>query len=141
MNTFEKRSIGIEASRRIIDAAFREAESIGVSVAVAVCDESGLLKAFARMDGAALMNVQSAQDKAYSAVGIGMATHKWYSRIKDDPALLHGVVGAIDRLVIFGGGIPIKVDGFLVGGVGAGGGTHVQDQQVAEAGVRAIEAQ
>jgi uncharacterized protein GlcG (DUF336 family) len=139
MNTFEKRSIGITAAQRIIDAAFREAEATGIKIAVCVLDESGTLKAFARMDGAALVNNQSAQDKAYTAVGLGMASHQWYPMIKDDPALLHGVVGAIDRLVIFGGGIPIKVDGHLVGAVGVGGGTHEQDRQIAEAAARALE--
>lgn len=139
MTTFEKRSIGVEAAQRIIEAAFREAESIGIKVAVCVLDESGLLKAFARADGAALVNIQSAQDKAYTAVGFGIASHQWYPMIKDDPALLHGVPAAIDRVVIFGGGVPIKVDGFLVGAVGVGGGTHEQDRQIAEAGVRVLE--
>jgi uncharacterized protein GlcG (DUF336 family) len=67
-----------------------------------------------------------------------MATHKWYPMIKDDPALLAGVVGAIDRLVIFGGGLPIKIGGRLVGAIGVGGGSHEQDRQVAEAGIRAL---
>jgi glc operon protein GlcG len=138
--TFEKRSIGLDAAQRIIDAARHEAESIGIKVAVCVLDESGVLKAFARDDGSALVNIQSAQDKAYTAVGLGMPSHAWYPMIKDDPALLAGVVGAIDRLVIFGGGVPIKVDGFLVGAVGVGGGSHEQDRQVAEAGARALAA-
>jgi uncharacterized protein GlcG (DUF336 family) len=139
-STFEKRSIGLDAAQRIIDAARHEAESIGIKVAVCVLDDSGVLKAFARDDGSALVNIQSAQDKAYTAVGLGMASHQWYPMIKDDPALLAGVVGAIDRLVIFGGGVPIKVDGFLVGAVGVGGGSHEQDRQVAEAGARALAA-
>jgi uncharacterized protein GlcG (DUF336 family) len=139
MSTFEKRSVDIDAAQRIIDAAFREAEQVGIKAAVCVLDESGVLKAFGRMDGSALVNIQSAQDKAYTAVGLGMPSHAWYPMIKDDPALLHGVVGAIDRLVIFGGGVPIKVDGFLVGAVGVGGGSHEQDRQVAEAGLRALQ--
>jgi uncharacterized protein GlcG (DUF336 family) len=139
MKTFEKRSIAISTAQRIIEVAFGEAESLGILVAVCVVDESGLVKAFARMDGAALMNIQSSLDKAYTAAGLGIPTHKWYPMIKDDPALLHGVVGAIDRLVIFGGGVPIKVEGHLVGAVGVGGGSHDQDRQVAEAGIRALD--
>jgi len=139
-STFEKRSIGLDAAQRIIAAALAEAQSVGIKIAVCVLDESGVLKAFAREDGSALVNIQSAQDKAYTAVGLGMPSHAWYPMIKDDPALLAGVVGAIDRLVIFGGGVPIKVDGFLVGAVGVGGGTHEQDRQVAEAGARALAA-
>jgi uncharacterized protein GlcG (DUF336 family) len=139
MSTFEKRSIGIAAAQRIIDTAFAEAEKVGFKPAVCVLDESGIIKAFARADGAALVNVQSAQDKAYTAVGLGMASHKWYPMIKDDPALLAGVVGAIDRLVIFGGGVPLHVDGFLVGAVGVGGGSHEQDRQVAEAAAAVLQ--
>jgi uncharacterized protein GlcG (DUF336 family) len=137
---FEKASITSTGARRVIDAAKAEAASLGIPVAVAVLDDSGILKAFERMDGSALVNIQSAQDKAYTAVGLGMASHKWYPMIKDDPALLAGVVGAIDRLVIFGGGVPIKVDGRLVGSVGVGGGTHEQDRQIAEAAVRGLGA-
>jgi len=138
MNTFEKRSIGIGAAQRIIEAAFREADSLGIKVAVTVVDESGGLKAFGRQDGAALINTRSSQSKAHTAVGFGLPTRAWYPMIKDDPAVLHGVVGALD-VVIFGGGVPLKVDGHLVGAVGVGGGSHEQDHQVAEAATRAIE--
>jgi uncharacterized protein GlcG (DUF336 family) len=141
MKTFAKQSVSFEAARKLVEAALEEARSLGLAVTVAVCDESGVLKAFTRMDGSALANVQSSQDKAYTAVAIGIASHQWYPMIKDDPALLHGVVGAIDRLVIFGGGVPIKVDGHLAGGIGVGGGSHEQDRQVAEAAVKALAAE
>jgi uncharacterized protein GlcG (DUF336 family) len=137
-STFEKRSISLGGARRVIEAAEVEAVSLGLAVSVAVVDDSGVIKAFGRMDGSALINVQSSQDKAYTAVGMGMGTHKWYPIIKDDPALLAGVVGAIDRLVIFGGGIPIRIGGHVVGAVGVGGGTHLQDRQIAETGARAV---
>ena len=81
---------------------------MGVPMNIAVCDESGVLKAFSRMDGAALLSVQIAQDKAYTAVGFGMPTDGWHEFIKDDPPLAAGAVGGIDRLVIFGGGFPIR---------------------------------
>ena len=139
MSTFEKRSITLEAAHRAIEGAFAEAARLGIPVAVCVVDESGVLKAFARADGSALVNNQSAQDKAYTAVGLGMPTHAWYPMIKDDPALLHGVPTGIDRVVIFGGGVPIKVDGFVAGAVGVGGGTHHQDRQVAEAAVAVLQ--
>ena len=83
---------------------------------IAVVDESGVLKAFSRMDGAALLSVQIAQDKAYTAVGFGMPTHGWHDFIKDDPPLAAGAPSGIDRLVIFGGGYPITIDGAVVGG-------------------------
>src|SRR5947209_1158124 len=111
METYEKRSISLGAAQRIIEAALREAESVGIKVCVAVLDESGKLKAFVRQDGAALVTIQSSQDKAFTAVGFGIPSHAWYPMIKEDPALLHGVPTSIERIVIYGGGIPIKVGG------------------------------
>ena len=105
---------------------------------IAVVDESGVLKAFSRMDGAGLLPVQIAQDKAYTAVGFGMPTHGWYDFIKDDPPLAAGAPSGIDRLVIFGGGYPITIDGALVGAIGVSGGHYTQDQEVAEAGLAVI---
>ncbi len=136
--TVAKPTISADAARVAVDKAIEEAANLGIKVTVAVLDESGILKAFHRMDGAALVTVASAQDKAYTAVGMGMASMRWYNAIKDDPALLHGVPAVMDRLVIFGGGVPVKVGGHLVGGVGVGGGTHHQDHAISEAAVRAV---
>lgn len=134
---FEKASVSTELAHRIIAAAEAKAVAIGVPMTVAVCDESGVLKALSRMDGAALLSVQVAQDKAYTAVGFGMPTDAWHGFIKDDPPLATGAVGGIDRLVVFGGGYPIKVDDRVVGGVGVSGGHYTQDMEVAKAGLSA----
>ena len=139
-DTVAKAGISSEAAQRLIAGAEAKAAELGKPFVTAVVDDAGVLKAFSRMDGAPLLSVQIAQDKAYTAVGFGIPSHAWYPMIKDDPALLNGVPSAIDRLVIFGGGIPIKVDGDLVGGVGVGGGSHQQDREVAEAGLAALDA-
>jgi uncharacterized protein GlcG (DUF336 family) len=136
--TFDKASIGLEAAERMITAAKQAAEEMGLKVSVAVCDESGVVKAMSRMDGAALITVQSAQDKAYTAAGFGVPTHKWYPRIKDEPALLHGLVGSIDRLVIYGGGVPIRIEDKVVGAIGVGGGSHHQDEEIASKAVSTV---
>jgi uncharacterized protein GlcG (DUF336 family) len=136
-DVIQKCSVSTELAHRIIDAAERKAAEIGVPMVIAVCDESGVLKAFSRMDGAALLSVQIAQDKAFTAVGFGMATDAWHDFIKDDPPLAAGAPTGIDRLVVFGGGFPIMVDGALVGAVGVSGGHYSEDMQVAEAGLSA----
>lgn len=136
--TFQKQSISTDLARRMIVAAEEKARELGVPMNIAVVDESGILKAFSRMDGAALLSVQIAQDKAYTAVGFGMPTHGWYDFIKDDPPLAAGAPSGIDRLVIFGGGYPITVDGAVVGAIGVSGGHYTQDQQVAEAGLAVV---
>ena len=134
---FEKASISSDLAHRIVAAAEAKAVDMGVPMNIAVVDESGVLKAFSRMDGAALLSVQIAQDKAYTAVGFGMPTHAWHDFIKNDPPLAAGAPSGIDRLVIFGGGYPIKVGDRIVGGVGVSGGHYTQDMEVARAGLSA----
>jgi uncharacterized protein GlcG (DUF336 family) len=136
--SFPKASISTEAAHRIVAAAEAKAAEIEVPMVIAICDDGGNLKAFSRMDGAALLSVQIAQDKAYTAVGFGMPTHGWHDFIKDDPPLADGAPTGIDRLVIFGGGYPIEVDGSIVGAIGVSGGHYKQDQEVAEAGLAAL---
>jgi uncharacterized protein GlcG (DUF336 family) len=139
-DVFEKASVTTDLAHRMIAAAEARAAELEVPMVIAVCDESGILKAFSRMDGAALLSVQIAQDKAYTAVGFGMPTHGWHDFIKDDPPLAVGAAPGIDRLVIFGGGYPIKVGDRVVGAIGVSGGHYSQDMKVAEAGLTALVA-
>src|SRR5476649_1183481 len=132
--TFNKSSISTELAHRIVAAAEAKAKEMAHPFVIAVCDESGVLKAFSRMDGAALLSVQIAQDKAYTAVGFGMPTDGWHGFIKDDRPLADGAVGGIDRLVVFGGGYPIKIEERVVGAIGVSGGHYTQDMEVAQAG-------
>src|SRR6266446_9199750 len=127
-NTFQKSSITIEAAERIIKAAETKAQEMGKPMSIAVCDEDGTLKAFRRMDGAALLSVRIAQDKAYTAISFGMATHEWWDFVKDDAPLLHGIIKT-DRLIVFGGGYPITTDAGIIGGIGVSGGHYTNDME------------
>jgi uncharacterized protein GlcG (DUF336 family) len=121
-------------ARQALAAAITRAEEMGVAVCVAVADRAGNLLAFARMDGAPLLSASIAQDKAYTVCAFnGVPTHDWFGMIKDEPALLHGIVKT-DRLVVFGGGVAVRVGDELVGAVGVSGGSAEQDRAVAEAG-------
>jgi uncharacterized protein GlcG (DUF336 family) len=137
-DVFEKTSVTSDLAQRMIAAAEAKAGEIGVPMVIAVCDESGVLKAFSRMDGAALLSVQIAQDKAYTAVGFGMPSDGWHDFIKDDPPLAAGAVGGIERLVIFGGGFPITVGERVAGAIGVSGGHYTQDMEVAQAGLAVL---
>ena len=132
-NTFAKQSVSTELAHRLIEAAERQATQMGHAFVIAVVDESGVLKALSRMDGAPLLSVQVAQDKAYTAAGFGLPTDAWHDFIKDDPPLASGAPTGIDRLVVFGGGYPLKVDDQLIGGIGVSGGHYTQDMEVAQA--------
>lgn len=133
----EARTISFAAANRVLDAAVQEAEKLQVRFCIAVVDSAGNLLAYGRMDGAPLLSGQLAQDKAYTVAAFGLPTHEWFEVIRDEPALLHGIVKT-DRLIVFGGGTPIRVDGELVGAVGVSGGSSDQDRQVAEAAASVI---
>ena len=137
-HVFEKHSITAETALRIIEAAEHKANEIGQPMVIAVVDESGVLKALLRMDRAPLLSVQVAQDKAYTAAGFGLSTDQWHDFIKNDPPLAAGAPNGIDRLVIFGGGYPIKVADRIIGGLGVSGGHYAQDMEVARAGLAVL---
>src|SRR5215467_7471688 len=136
-NTFQKSSITTEAAQRMIAAAAAKASEMGRPMCIAVVDGDGTLKAFSRMDGAPLLSVQIAQDKAYTSISFGMATHEWYDFVKNDDPLLQGIIKT-DRLIVFGGGYPIKTDDGIVGGIGVSGGHYSHDMEVAQAGLAAL---
>jgi uncharacterized protein GlcG (DUF336 family) len=137
INTISKLSISADTARRLLEAGESAARELGVPMAIAVTDESGVLKAFVRMDGAALLSVGIAQDKAYSAASFGIPTHGWFEFIKDDPPLLHGIVKT-PRLTVYGGGYPVRVNNEVIGAIGVSGGHYNQDMKVAEAALAAV---
>ena len=133
--TFAKQSISASVAQDMVVAAVAEAQKIGVPQVVAVVDESGLLKAFYRMDGAPLVSIEASQNKAYTAL-FGMPSHEFFDYIKDKPDLLAGVP-QLPRIVAIGGGLPIQLDGAVVGAIGVSGGSVEQDIECARAGLRA----
>ena len=129
-------TLTLEGAQRVLDGSLAHARSIGVPVCVAVADRAGVLLAFARMDGAPMMSVTLAQDKAYTVAAFaGLPTHPWFDLIKDDPPVLAGIVKT-ERLIVFGGGVPVLSGGVLCGAVGVSGGSAEQDRAIAEAGAQ-----
>src|SRR6267143_2637100 len=136
-NVIEKNSISSELAQRMVDAALVKAKAIGVPENVAVVDDGGNLKAFARMDGAPILSIEISQHKAYTAL-FGFATQDFFKFIQTDPSLLAGIP-QLARVAAYGGGLPIEVDGAIVGAIGVSGGTVENDIDCAEAGVAVIK--
>lgn len=134
----ESKNISLELSNKILEAARAKGEELGMPFSIAIVDKPGNLKAFQAMDGAPVLSLDIAQNKAFSAAAYNRATHEWYDRLKDDPPLLHGIVHT-PRLVIFGGGYPIRINGEVIGGIGVSGGHYSHDMQVCEAGLAVLE--
>jgi uncharacterized protein GlcG (DUF336 family) len=135
-----KKSIDLATAQRAVDAAAKKATELGLKMCIAVSDEGGDLKAFQRMDGAPKLSIQIAEDKAFTAASYSMPTHVWFEFIKDDPPLLHGITHT-PRLIIFGGGFPIVLEGEVVGAIGISGGHYNQDMECARAALAAIGAE
>jgi uncharacterized protein GlcG (DUF336 family) len=137
-DTVDQPSVSADLARRLIAKAATRAGEIGKAFTIAIVDAGGQLKALERMDGAPLISIQIAQDKAYTAVGFGIPSGAWHDFIKDDPPLAAGAPTGIDRLVVFGGGFPITVGGALVGGIGVSGGHYSEDADVAESALEVL---
>jgi uncharacterized protein GlcG (DUF336 family) len=137
-NTITRQTLSAEAAKKMIVAAEAKAEEMKRPMVIAICDEGGNLKAFSRMDGAPLLSIELAPNKAWTSVSFGVSTDKWFEFIKDDPPLLHGIVNH-PRLVVFGGGFPIRIDKQLVGGIGVSGGHYKEDMEVAQAALKALQ--
>ena len=134
----ESKNISLELSNKLLEAAVEKGKELGMPFSIAIVDKVGNLKAFSSMDGATVLTLEIAQNKAFSAAAYNRATHEWYDRLKDDPPLLHGLVHT-ERLVIFGGGYPITVNGELIGGIGVSGGHYTHDMQVCEAALEVVQ--
>ncbi|WP_412564941.1 GlcG/HbpS family heme-binding protein [Thalassobius sp. MITS945101] len=127
-------------ARVMIAGARAKAEEIGVPMCIAITDEGGNLVAFERMDGGKVTSSTIAIDKAFTAAGAKKATHE-YGEVSQPGKPAYGIASAIGgRLMVVGGGLPVEVNGAVVGGIGVSSGTPAQDREVAEAGIAAFVA-
>lgn len=125
-----------EATLAALQAAVAHAGQLGICINVAVADSGGVQAGLLRMPGAYLHSVDIAIDKAYTAASFGFPTAAWPQILQQDPALR--TIAHRPRLVAFGGGLPIRKDGNLLGGIGVSGGSAGQDEACAQAALQAI---
>ena len=130
--------IGLEAARRIIAAAEKKAEEIGQPMNVAIVDEGGNLVAFERMENAWLGSIDISQKKAWTSRAFDITTKDLGANSQSGDQFF-GIHASNDgKVMIFAGGIPLKIDGKVVGAIGISGGSGEQDHAVAEAGAAAL---
>ena len=102
---------------------------------IAVVDDGGNLLGFYRMDKAKITSIDVAINKAFTAAGARKGTHE-YAEIAGAGGPAFGIhVSNRGRFMIFGGGLPIFVEGHIVGGVGCSSGSVEEDRTVARAGI------
>lgn len=132
--------VSAEAVSVALKAAVAKAAELGVKINVAVADSGGNLSGFLRMPGAFVQSIDIAIDKAYTAAGFGFPTKDWMKLIGHDDGMKFGF-SARPRLVVFGGGLPLRVNGELIGGIGVSGASEEQDEICARAALDAIGAE
>ena len=129
-------------AEQFLEAAKAHAQTAGWQISFAVVDVAGNLVAMIRMDGARWMTAQVAQAKAFTAATFRRPSAAVEEFAEQRPDLFRSLVTLIDRpLLLAGGGLPLIINGELLGGVGASGGTEDQDIDCAEAGLNAIGAE
>lgn len=129
-------SITLEQARMVAAAARAEAVKNGWCMVVAIMDPGGHLVLLERMDNAQFGSVQVAQDKALSAVAFRRPTKAFHDMVAAGGEGVRMLV--MSGAMPIDGGLPILVDGAVIGGIGLSGGTSAQDGLVAQAGLAAL---
>ena len=119
----------LEKAKAIIVAVEARAKEQGKHAVIAVCNAEGNPIAVHVMDGAFLVSYEVAVKKAYTSVAVKMSTME-LSALCQPGGTFYGLQ-ALDRVITFGGGIPLYCDGVIVGGLGVSGGTGEEDHDLA----------
>ena len=132
-------TITLQLAKQLMEIIEKRAEAVGLKAVIALCNAHGNPIAVHCMDDAFLVSYDVATKKAYTSVAVKMSTME-LSKIAQPGQTFYGV-DKLDggKIIIFGGGIPLKVDGKLVGGLGISGGTGEQDHDLALFGEAAFQ--
>ena len=123
-----------EGALKLLNAAVKKAEDMDQPQCIAVVDDGGHMLAFVRMDGAKVLSIDSSTRKAMTAASSRVPT-SGISK-ENELKLAHATSGKVTNLK---GGLPIVIDGHVVGGIGVGSGTGEQDLEVANVALKALE--
>lgn len=132
-DTREHLALTQQGAAKILRAAVTKAAAIEAPQCIAVTDDGGHLLAFARMDGAKVLSIDSAIAKARSAASSRRPTGDLPDEL--ERRLAFATRGKLTNLL---GGLPIVVEGHMIGAIGVGSGTGEEDVEVARAGVAAL---
>lgn len=122
-----QKSISRQASMEACLFAVKKAEELNISINVSVVDNKGLEMAFLRMENSFIHSINIAKDKAFTSASFGFPTDTWTNIFKQMPHLEQGFSNR-DRLIPFGGGLPIFDENSVkVGAIGVSGGTEEED--------------
>ncbi len=131
-------TLTLSDAKQMLQAGEAKADSIGIPYNIAVVDAGGALIAFTRQDGALAGSIELAIGKAKTARMFDKTTDT-LAHLAQPGAPLFGIEQSNGGdVVIFGGGLPVKVDNQIVGAVGTSAGSVEQDIAVAQAAAAAV---
>ena len=131
-------SITLAEARVIIEGAIAFAREQNMRMAVVVCDAAGNVVSGDRMDGASLQNIRFAEGKAFASALYRQTTDDLAALYKTRPDRYFGIINMYPgKIYLVGGGVPLAVDGRLVGGVGVAGLPEGVDEKAVMAGIAA----
>ncbi|WP_099023267.1 GlcG/HbpS family heme-binding protein [Mycolicibacterium palauense] len=130
-------ALPLTKAQAVVQAAIAKAHEIGQPMNIAVVDDGGHLISFARMDGAIKASIDISTRKARTSILMNAPTAA-LTELVQPGAELYGLEQLSGGLVIFGGGLPLEIDGVAVGAIGVSAGSVAQDVAVAEAGAAAL---
>jgi glc operon protein GlcG len=131
--TLDTKALTYEGAQKLIDAAIAKAIEIEVPECISVVDSGGHLLAFARMDGAFYMSFDTSLMKAKTAACYGEPTGNIAAGVDIKLA-----VATQGQRINLPGGVPVIVDGRVIGAIGIGSGTGEEDRQVVMAAIKVI---
>ncbi|WP_084632058.1 GlcG/HbpS family heme-binding protein [Oceanospirillum maris] len=132
--------LSADSALLMLQAAKQKAEQLGVAVCISIVGTQGIPLASIRMNGAPLLSISLAEDKAYTAVSFNRATHEWDEHLTNQPKIQQAL-GQRDRFTMLGGGLPVTTHlekGALVAAIGVSGGAVHQDIECAQAAINAL---
>lgn len=129
--------ITLDSAKRLIERIEQEALRRNKPSVIAVCSPDGNPVAVHVMDGSFLVSFDMAVKKAYTSVAVKMSTME-LSRLAQPGQTFYGLGKMSDNIVIFGGGVPLKVGDSIIGGLGISGGTGEEDNSLAEYGLQVL---
>jgi len=137
-----KTELNLAGAELVLTAAKQKAAAMGWKMNLAVVDDGGHLLAFARMDGARPASAYTAITKATTAATFRQETSPLPAKGEPDVllnlSLQNAALASGGRITTLKGGVPIVIDGQVIGAIGVGGGSGEQDAEVAKAGVQAL---
>ncbi len=130
-----RKSLTLDVAKKLAEAARTEAAANKWTMVIAVVDEGANLMYLERADGTQIGSIDVAQEKAKSAVKFKRPTKAFEDALVGGRQAILKLPGALP----VEGGVPLMIDGVVLGAIGASGGTSAQDGQVVAAAIKLFE--